>query len=179
MKPDEKRLRHLLTRGLDGDQASYREFLSEISSLVRNYVQRQLRRLGHGDSDGHDIAQEALIAIHARRHTYDRDVPVTAWVHAIARYKLIDSLRAVRRTRDHLSLDDIEAFVGDDAARFETSLTVRKLLGALPQRLSAPTALMKLEGLSAAETAARTGQSESAVKVNVHRAMKAMARMFR
>ncbi len=38
---------------------------------------------------------------------------------------------------------------------------------------------MKLEGLSVAETARLTGMSESAVKVGVHRGMKALAAMVR
>jgi RNA polymerase sigma-70 factor (ECF subfamily) len=38
---------------------------------------------------------------------------------------------------------------------------------------------MKLEGLSVTETARRTGMSESAVKVGVHRGLKALAAMIR
>jgi hypothetical protein len=30
------------------------------------------------------------LAIHIQRHTYDPEEPLTPWVHAIARYKLID-----------------------------------------------------------------------------------------
>jgi RNA polymerase sigma-70 factor (ECF subfamily) len=37
--------------------------------------------------------QETLLAIHNQRHTYDAGQPLTAWVHAIARYKLVDLLR--------------------------------------------------------------------------------------
>jgi RNA polymerase sigma-70 factor (ECF subfamily) len=36
----------------------------------------------------------------------------------------------------------------------------------------------KLEGLSISETAARTGQSDSAVKVNIHRGIKALAEQW-
>jgi RNA polymerase sigma-70 factor (ECF subfamily) len=38
---------------------------------------------------------------------------------------------------------------------------------------------MKLEGLSVAEAARVTGMSESAVKVGVHRGLKALAAMIR
>ena len=38
---------------------------------------------------------------------------------------------------------------------------------------------MKLEGLSVAETARATGMSEAAVKVGVHRGLKALAALIR
>jgi RNA polymerase sigma-70 factor, ECF subfamily len=46
--------------------------------------------------------QEALLAIHTQRHTYDPAEPLTPWVYAIARYKLIDHLR-----RNRASLADV------------------------------------------------------------------------
>ena len=51
--------------------------------------------------------QETLLAVHNQRHTYDAGQPLTAWVHAIAKYKLVDLLRR-RAGRDALNdpLDD-------------------------------------------------------------------------
>ncbi|OGA53518.1 MAG: hypothetical protein A3F74_07270 [Betaproteobacteria bacterium RIFCSPLOWO2_12_FULL_62_58] len=49
----------------------------------------------------------------------------------------------------------------------------------LPDRQRLPILLMKLEGLSVVEAAARTGMSESTVKVGVHRGLKALAAMIR
>ena len=53
------------------------------------------------------------------------------------------------------------------------------LLGRLPERQRLPIVLMKLEGLSVIETAQRTGMSPSAVKVGVHRGLKALAAQLR
>ena len=51
--------------------------------------------------------QETLLAVHNQRHTYDAGQPLTAWVHAIARYKLVDLLRRrARATRSNDPLDD-------------------------------------------------------------------------
>ena len=52
---------------------------------------------------------------------------------------------------------------------------VAKLLDTLPERQRLPIIHMKLTGLSVAQTARLTGMSESAVKVNVHRGLKALA----
>jgi RNA polymerase sigma-70 factor (ECF subfamily) len=50
------------------------------------------------------------------------------------------------------------------------------LLGMLPERQRLPIVHVKLQGLSVAETARLTGMSESAVKVGIHRGLKALAR---
>jgi RNA polymerase sigma-70 factor, ECF subfamily len=49
----------------------------------------------------------------------------------------------------------------------------------LPERQRLPIVHMKLEGLSVVETAELTGMSESAVKVGVHRGLKALAARIR
>jgi RNA polymerase sigma-70 factor (ECF subfamily) len=55
---------------------------------------------------------------------------------------------------------------------------VAQLLARLPERQRLPIVHMKLEGRSVVETARLTGMSESAVKVGVHRGMKALAAMI-
>lgn len=167
----------MLLRGLDGDRAAYRAFLDALTELLRGYVRRQLVRAGHGDNEAEDIVQDVLIAIHERRHTYDREVPVTAWAHAIARYKVIDFLRARNASRRHVSLDAVEDYVGDDGAWMEVTSVLRRLLSVLPDRFRKPIELTKLHGFSASEAATQLGMSESAVKVNVHRGIKSLLRL--
>jgi RNA polymerase sigma-70 factor, ECF subfamily len=132
MNADESKLKGMLICGLDGDQAVYHQFLCELALLLCGYVRRQLRRLNQAENDVEDIVQEALLAIHSRRHTYDRRTPVTAWVQAIARYKLIDFLRSTRHRRHDLPIDDVEEVAGDDGARMETTFDVRKMVASLP-----------------------------------------------
>ena len=54
-----------------------------------------------------------------------------------------------------------------------------KLLDALPLAQRQAIVLTKLEGLSVAEASARTGASESAIKVQVHRGLKRLAALVR
>lgn len=179
MKNSEDGLRSLLLRSFDGDQAAYREFLSQLSGVLRTYIRRQLYRIGKADCDAEDLVQEALFAIHAKSHTYDRDMPVTAWAHAIARYKLIDFLRMTGNRGRDLSLDEIEETAGADGAAVDAAISVKKLVAALPNKMRLPIDLVRLEGLSVKEAAAVTGVSEVAIKVNIHRGVKAIARVFR
>jgi RNA polymerase sigma-70 factor (ECF subfamily) len=119
--------------------------------------------------------------VHNQRHTYDAAQPLTAWIHAIAKYKLIDLLR--RRARHELLNDPLDDELGwasaSDTDAADARRDLGKLLEQLPERQRLPIIRMKLEGLSVAETAKLTGMSESAVKVGVHRGLKALAAMIR
>ena len=174
----EERLRALFSRGLAGDDGAYHAFLMELGKRLRAYLRNRLRGL---PDEVEDLVQEVLIAVHNQRHTYDTALPLTAWVHAIAKFKLIDLLR--RRSRRELlsdPLDDVlEILSGSDAEAMEARRDVAKLLGTLPDRQRLPIVHVKLEGWSVAETASMTGMSEAAVKVGVHRGLKALAARIR
>jgi len=173
----EERLRSLMLQSLAGDAAAYRMFLDELAARLRSYLRR---RLGLPE-EVEDLLQELLLAIHNKRHTYDSKQPLTAWVQAIARYKLVDLLR--RRSRgdvltDPLDEDDqVFATTANDAA--EAQYDVAKLLRGLPDRQRLPILYVKIEGASVTDTAVRTGMSESAVKVGIHRGLKALAERIR
>jgi RNA polymerase sigma-70 factor (ECF subfamily) len=179
MGPDEGQLKSLFIQSLEGDQVAYREFLSKLSLVLQGYVRRQLVRLNRADNDVEDIVQEVLLAIHNRRHTYDRVVPVTAWAHGIARYKLIDFLRVTERLKQNVPLDEIEEIIDDDDLRIQTAFDLRKLIATLPDRMRTSITHTKIEGYSVAETAAKTGTTETSVKVNIHRGLKTLSRVFR
>ena len=126
-----------------------------------------MRRVGADTAE--DLVQETLIALHSRRATYDPGQPLTAWVYGIARYKMIDEFRRVRR-RATVPLDDVaELFAADETEALSARRDVEKLLLRLPEAKRALVRAIKLDGHSVAETAAQAGMSETAVKVSVHR----------
>lgn len=169
----------LWQQALSGSETAYRELLIALAASLRKYVQRQLVRLGRSPSEAEDIVQEALLAIHTKRHAYDRDIPILAWAYAIARYKMIDFLRSSKNSVQALPLDEVEDAVGTDAAQIEVRMVVRKLLATLPEKMRRPIELMKLEGLSVKETVVMTGASEAATRASIHRGLKLMARALR
>ena len=178
MSVPEGRLRELLKRGLAGDASAYRAFLEALSGNLRAFLRKRLSRL---PDEVEDLVQESLLAVHNQRHTYDAAQPLTAWVYAIARYKLVDFLR--RRSREDLlndPLDDeIDLLAGSDDEAAEARRDLAKLLGSLPDRQRLPIVHVKIEGLSVADTARCTGLSESAVKVGIHRGLRALAARMR
>jgi RNA polymerase sigma factor (sigma-70 family) len=174
----ESRLRQLLIQGLDGEAPAYQTFLMELSAHLRAYFKKRMTRL---PDDVEDLVQETLLAIHNQRLTYDPGQPLTAWVHAIANYKLVD---LHRRRGNHESLndplnDEPDILFSTDSEAAEARRDLAKLLDQLPDRQRLPIVHTKIEGLSVIETAKLTGMSESAVKVGVHRGLKALAALIR
>lgn len=168
----------MLLRGLAGDAAAYHAFLKELGAHLRGFLRARLQRL---PDDVEDLVQETLLAVHNQRHTYDSGQLLTAWVHAIARYKLVDLLRR-RSGREALNdpLDDEHGlFAVSDHEAADARRDLGRLLLRLPERQRLPILHMKLEGLSVAEAARATGMSEAAVKVGVHRGLKALAALIR
>ncbi|RZL92035.1 MAG: sigma-70 family RNA polymerase sigma factor [Variovorax sp.] len=167
-------LRALFLRGLDGDAAAYHQFLQRLSAHLRAFLGKRL--FGWPD-EVEDLVQECLLAMHNQRHTYQPDQPLTAWVQAIARYKMIDLLRSksVREALHDPLEDDLAVFAESDTDASDARRDLAGLLETLPDRQRLPIVHVKLQGLSVAEAATATGMSESAVKVGIHRGLKALA----
>lgn len=174
----EAQLQALLLRGMDGDATAYREFLAALAAHLRAFLRR---RLAQRPVEVEDLLQEVLLAVHNARHSYRAEQPLTAWVQAIARYKLTDHFRAYARRealQDPLQADD-ELFASEDDEPAQASRDLGRLLQHLPERQRLPIMHVKLEGLSVEETARLTGLSISAVKVGIHRGLKVLAGMIR
>ena len=162
--------------GLAGDAAAHKALLTMLSGHLRAYFKRQLAGVGRGATEAEDLVQEALIAIHTHRHTYDREQLFTPWVYAIARYKFLDHLRRMKGSIKDVPIEAAEELVAhDDLAGVESAFDLERLLAGLSGKARQAIRLVKLEGLSVTEAAARSGMSESAVKVSVHRGLKALA----
>ena len=173
----EARLQALLLQGLAGDAVAYRAFLAALAVHVRGFL---LRRLAQRPGEVEDLLQEVLLAVHNARHTYQAQQPLTAWVQAIARYKLADHYRSYARhdaLHDGLE-DDSDLFAVGVEEAAQATRDLGKLLAQLPPRQRLPIVHVKLEGLSVEETARVTGLSASAVKVGIHRGLKALAKLI-
>lgn len=179
MTTHEVALKALMLASLDGDAASHRALLDRLSRRLRAYYKGKLAGIGRGASEAEDLVQEAVLAIHIKRHTYNPAEPLTPWVHAIARYKLIDFLRRARASLVDVPVDEADTIMAhDDNVSAESKYDVRRLMEQLPKNMRCSIEAVKLEGLSVAEAAARCGISEPGVKVNIHRGLKALAALI-
>lgn len=166
----------LMAAAQDGDRSAYERLLRDIVPFLR-----ALARPQHSAPDRiEEVVQEALLTIHRVRHTYDPARPIRPWLAAIARRRSIDLLRRRARTVAHEVADDTayETFADPRANRsLEVSAATEGLGDAIagltpPQREAIE--LLKLRELSLAEASTLSGKSIAALKVNVHRAIKAL-----
>ncbi|HXS07196.1 MAG TPA: sigma-70 family RNA polymerase sigma factor [Rhizomicrobium sp.] len=150
-----------------GDGARYRRLLGEIRPWLKRYFSARLP-----PSMVDDAVQDTLVALHEKRNSYDPLRPFGPWLVAIARYKWIDRLRALRRSAALPISEDIA--IEDHGAAVQSATTLEKLLGELKPAQAEVIRLVKMHGFSVEEASAKTGQSVSLVKVNIHRGITRM-----
>lgn len=171
---DETELARLMLASMAGDEKAYAALLARLAVSVRAYCRR---RIVAGSMDAEDVVQETLLAIHLKRHTWDRNAPVMPWVYAIARYKLTDAFRR-RGRRIEIDVDDVADTLAEPATETVSSREMDRILETLPPGQKAAVAAISVDGLSIKETAARLGMAETAVRVALHRGLASIAQRF-
>jgi RNA polymerase sigma-70 factor, ECF subfamily len=166
----------LMAAAQDGDRAAYERLLHEILPFIHALAARQHRAPDRIE----DVAQEVLLTIHRVRHTYDPSRPFSPWLAAIARRRSIDLLRRRGRIEaaETSNAEAYETFAAPVANRQEAGRDAKATLGravaGLPPGQWQALELVKLRELSLADASRLSGKSAGALKVNVHRALKAL-----
>lgn len=161
-----------------GDRAAYEALLRDCVPLIKAVA----GRLGVPADRSDDVVQDVLLTVHRARQTYDPARSFTAWLRVIAERRAIDLLRQVRRhaAREfHLPLAyETYPDEGADQTRgvehAEASGHVSQALATLSPRQREAVQALVLEEQSLAEAAAATRRTKGALKVNLHRALKAL-----
>jgi len=117
------------------------------------------------------------LAVHLKRHTWDEGAPLRPWLYAIARHKVTDAFRA-RGRRVTVPIEDFEdTLPAPDGPDPGAARDVNRALETLDPRAAEIVRAAGLRGESAAEIAGRLQMTEGAVRVALHRALKALARL--
>ncbi len=166
----------LMKAAQDGDRAAYERLLRDILPFIRGIAGRWHRRTDRAE----DVVQDILLTIHRVRHTYDPARPFSHWLATLAKRRAIDALRRHGRTEKFEVIDE-QSYVtfADPAANKELASRdqasgLGAAISALPEGQREALELLKLREMSLAEAAKVTGKSISALKVNVHRAIKSL-----
>jgi RNA polymerase sigma-70 factor (ECF subfamily) len=165
----------LMRAAQDGDQRAYADLLRQILPVTRAMVRRRIHDPGLVD----EVVQDVLLTLHRVRHTYDPDRPFMPWLAAIASTRAIDQLRRGRRhaheVYDETAMLNHPDEIGErDADARDAQEEVTQLLDTLPPRQRQALELVKLNEHSLSEASAMTGQSVGALKVTIHRAIRAL-----
>lgn len=169
MVADEPTFARLMIAAQDGDKVATNVLLSEVGLWLERYFRR---RVPPHSID--DLVQDVLIAFYTKRATWDPDRPFLPWLAAIARYRWVDHLRRVYK-HDGKELMEDDAVEDSEEEVVMARVSLDRLFGKLPQKQAEAIELVKIAGLSISEAAQKTGQSESLVKVNIHRGLKKLA----
>ena len=168
-----------MARAQDGDRLAYRRLLEEVTPWLRSLAGRHPALSGETE----DAVQDILLTLHAVRHTYDPSRPFGPWLLAIARRRIVDRLRRRGRTAAaEIALGPEHETIAATGANLYALLTGRRGLRDAIQRLPVgqrrAIVLLKLRGLSLKEAAAESGTSVTALKVAIHRGLKALRALF-
>lgn len=175
------RLSALMAAAQAGDRSAYAALLRDCVPLIRAVASR---RAPPDRID--DIVQETLLTIHRARQTYDPRRSFAAWLTVIATRRAIDVMRRTLREGhreihapliyDNHPDDSANPAVAED--RDDAAFQVGRAVAALPAGQREAVQYLVLQEQSLAAAALQTGRSEGALKVNLHRALKALRGKF-
>jgi RNA polymerase sigma factor (sigma-70 family) len=159
-----------------GDRAAYETLLRDC--VV--FIQAVARRQGVPPDFIDDVVQETLLAVHRARHTYDPRRSFSGWLAVIAQRRAIDVLRSVGRRRsrevhappEYENHPDASTDPQRDVEVADSLGGLKPAIAALPAKQREAVRHLVIEERSLSETAALTGDSKGALKVNLHRALR-------
>ena len=165
-----------MEQALQGDACAYQLLLVLLTISVRNVVRSRAHAAG---LDPEDVVQEVLLALHLKRNTWVAGTPVAPWVAAIARNKIVDALRR-RGTRIEVPLDGVLETLWTESDDNEGQAhDLERALQSLNARQRDVVRAVSLEWHTAQEVATRLQMTEGAVRVTLHRSLRALAAAFR
>jgi len=174
----DRRRSHLMQSAQHGDRVAYERLLKESMVLVR----RVARHHAMAEDRIDDLIQETLLTMHRVRQTFDPSRSFDAWLGAIARRRMIDLWRQDARTGRREIHDDgaYETYAdtrADPAATLDLESQrqrLREAVATLPPAQRHAVEHLGMLGELAADVARATGQTAGALRVNLHRALRAL-----
>lgn len=165
----------LMVAAQAGDRTAYHRLLTEITPYLRALARRSLRR----PADAEDAVQDVLLTLHTIRQTYDPARPFQPWLVAIARRRIVDRVRIqIRTTGRETAIEPFEetfaAAETNEGGSEADAIVLRRAIADLPPGQRQAVELLKLKDMSLKEASAASGASVPALKVAMHRALKAL-----
>jgi RNA polymerase sigma-70 factor (ECF subfamily) len=158
-----------------GDTAAFGLVYDALATRLFGYLLRRTRDRARAE----DLLQQTMLHIHRARDQFIPGAQVVPWAFAITRRLLVDSVR--RGSREVLAegTDPAEGVAvsprADDLVHAsELAARAEQVLAGLPAAQRMAFELMKVDGLTLAETAQVLGTTVAAVKLRAHRAYEAL-----
>ena len=164
-----------MDRYASGDDHAFGVVYDELAGRLYAFLLRKTNDAAHAE----DLLQQTFLHMHLARETYATGMDVVPWAFAIARRLAIDSFRKRRRevlAEPSRAEQELASELSPDGhlQTKQAALTLRQTLDDLPESQRTAFELLKLEGLSLAQTAEALGETVGAVKLRAHRAYEAL-----
>jgi RNA polymerase sigma-70 factor (ECF subfamily) len=176
----------LIARLQQGDREAYEVLVRRSSARMLAVARRLLRN----EEDARDTVQDAFLNAFRALPRFRADAKLSTWLYRIVTNAALLTLRSASRppagSREpllptfaedghHPEPVDLLPVTAEAALQSkETRALVRACIEQLPTRYRAVVILRDIEELDTAETAARLGITENAVKIRLHRARQAL-----
>ncbi len=162
-------LTQLIVKAQAGDSQAYMQMLERVGQLVERFMYKRLKASDLVE----DLVQDVLLNIHKALHTYNSEYPVEPWVYAIARNRLNDHLRKIKKSVEiQVDADSIPEQAADAEIRALDLQALDRAMSKLSEDQRKIVTLLKFDGKSLKETATEMNMTVSAVKVAAHRGYK-------
>jgi RNA polymerase sigma factor (sigma-70 family) len=177
----DRRLMAAMAAAQGGDRAAHETVLRDCVPIVERIARRQGAAADFVD----DVVQDVLVTIHGARATYDPARSFVAWLTAITQRRTIDILRkqgrrGAREIHAPLAFDTAPAADNPeaDAVQHSEAARLHDYVARLPDVQRQAVEALALEENSLEDASKSTGRTKTALKVNLHRAIKTLrARM--
>jgi RNA polymerase sigma-70 factor, ECF subfamily len=164
-----------LARARSGDEAGFLELWRALQPRLLRY----LHVLGCDDPD--DVASETWLQVVRDLHKFaGDDEDFRRWLFTVARHRAIDAARARIRRRVSPMADGLDGLADQQMVEDEVldGMSVKKavaMLAGLSQDQAEAVALRVIAGLDTPAVASILGKSPGAVRVALHRGLRALA----
>jgi len=155
------------------------EFANKIMKYKNNMFRFAMSYM-HSESEAKDVVQDVLMKLWETRNELEEKKNLEAWCMTLTRNKSLDALkRAGRKMTSSLDLthhnpgsensSPLQAYSDKESMNH-----IKNALGNLPEKQVATFMLRDMQGYSYLEIGEMLGLSIDQVKVNIHRARKAL-----
>lgn len=180
----------LVARLRQGDEEACEELVRTHGGRLLSVARRMLRN----EEDARDAVQQTFLSAFRGLSSFNGQSRIATWLHRIAINTALMKLRSRSRHPEE-SIEDLlprfqedghHADIWNDLGvsvhtlmeRHETRERVRTAIGRLPESYRTVLLLRDIEELDTAKTAELLGLSVNAVKIRLHRARQALARLL-
>lgn len=168
----------VVVRARCGDEVAFETLWTQLNPRLLRYLRVKARDVAE------DVAAETwLQVVRDLRNFSGGAEEFRAWLFTVARNRAIDAARARRARPVHLVPDVTDLMRCENAASAEAQALERvstaralALVASLPAEQAEMVALRVIGGLDVATVAGIVGKSPGAVRVSVHRGLRALSR---